>query len=129
MRKALISLIVCFAFALAWAGSASAAILQQTSPTPTTYVELIDFSVMTFSATGDETAMLVNVDVASFDSGCDAGDFSGFTPGSIALMQRGFCTFDDKAANAAAAGAVGALIFNNVPGFLGGTGDLTTIMT
>jgi PA domain/PEP-CTERM motif len=132
MRKALISCIAGFALTLVWASSASAAILQQITPIPTTYVLGFDFSVMTFSAIGDETAPLVNVDLVSgppSTSGCEATDFAGFTPGSIALMQRGTCSFDDKAANAAAAGAVGALIFNNVAGFLPGTGDLTTIMT
>lgn len=45
-------------------------------------------------------------------SGCFAADFVGFTPGRIALMQRGGCTPGEKAINAAAAGAVGALVFN-----------------
>ncbi len=45
-------------------------------------------------------------------SGCSAADFVGFTPGSIALMQRGGCSPGEKAINAAAAGAVGALVFN-----------------
>jgi Zn-dependent M28 family amino/carboxypeptidase len=39
-------------------------------------------------------------------------DFAGFTAGSIALVQRGFCTFALKATNALAAGAVGVIIFN-----------------
>jgi serine protease len=36
--------------------------------------------------------------------------------GAVALMERGDLTFSDKVANAAAAGAVGALIYNNVAG-------------
>ncbi|MGD9704732.1 MAG: M20/M25/M40 family metallo-hydrolase [Acidimicrobiia bacterium] len=45
-------------------------------------------------------------------SGCEASDFSGFTAGRIALIQRGTCDFAVKAANAQAAGASGVIIFN-----------------
>ena len=45
-------------------------------------------------------------------SGCEPSDFAGFTPGNIALIQRGTCTFLLKAQNAEAAGAVGVVIFN-----------------
>jgi Peptidase family M28/PA domain len=45
-------------------------------------------------------------------SGCSASDFSGFTPGNIALIQRGTCTFGTKVLNATAAGASGVVIFN-----------------
>jgi serine protease len=41
--------------------------------------------------------------------------------GAIALMERGDITFSEKVANAAAAGAVGALIFNSQPGAYAGT--------
>ena len=45
-------------------------------------------------------------------SGCTAGDFSGFVPGRIALIQRGTCNFGVKVQNAQAAGASGVIIFN-----------------
>ncbi len=45
-------------------------------------------------------------------SGCAASDFTGFTAGNIALIQRGTCTFAEKVANAEAAGASGVVIFN-----------------
>ena len=48
----------------------------------------------------------------SSTSGCEAADFAGFTAGNIALLQRGTCDFGVKVANAAAAGAVAAIIFN-----------------
>jgi serine protease len=41
--------------------------------------------------------------------------------GAIALIERGDITFAEKVANAAGAGAVGALIFNNQPGGYAGT--------
>ena len=50
--------------------------------------------------------------VSSSTSGCTAGDFSGFTPGRIALIQRGGCFFGVKVQNAQAAGASGVIIFN-----------------
>ena len=57
-------------------------------------------------------------------SGCLATDFPG-AAGKIVLIQRGTCTFEQKAQNAAAAGAVGVVIFNEgQPGrtdLLGGT--------
>jgi hypothetical protein len=49
---------------------------------------------------------------SSSTSGCTAGDFSGFVPGRIALIQRGGCNFGVKALNAEAAGASGVVIFN-----------------
>jgi Zn-dependent M28 family amino/carboxypeptidase len=45
-------------------------------------------------------------------SGCEAADFAGFTPGNIALIQRGFCYYSVKAMNAQNAGATGVIIFN-----------------
>ena len=49
---------------------------------------------------------------SSSTSGCTAADFSNFTPGHIALIQRGGCNFGVKVQNAEAAGAVGVVIFN-----------------
>jgi Zn-dependent M28 family amino/carboxypeptidase len=56
------------------------------------------------------------------DTGCQAEDFAGGDfAGRIALVQRGGCTFALKQANAADAGAVGAVVYNNVDGELNGT--------
>lgn len=41
------------------------------------------------------------------------GDFPATTRGNIALIERGELTFQEKAANAAAGGAVAAIVFNN----------------
>jgi len=48
----------------------------------------------------------------SSSSGCTMADFSGFTAGRIALIQRGTCNFGVKVQNAQAAGASGVIIFN-----------------
>jgi hypothetical protein len=45
-------------------------------------------------------------------SGCTPDDFTGFTAGRIALIQRGSCNFGVKVQNAEAAGASGVVIFN-----------------
>jgi Zn-dependent M28 family amino/carboxypeptidase len=109
--------------------------LEQTAPGSVTYVEGTDFAVMDQSDPGDVTAPVTAVDIvlapprAPVTSGCDGAfatdaagntvpdpggpdDFVGFPAGNIALIQRGTCTFETKAANAAAADAVGAIIFN-----------------
>lgn len=117
------------------AGSALAAALEQVAPLPATYAVEVDFRVMRYSGTGDVTAPVQAVDVflglgpTNSTSGCDAADFVGFAAGSIALMRRGVCTFDLKASNAEAAGAVGVLIFNYDAGVIFGTLDTNTTVT
>jgi Zn-dependent M28 family amino/carboxypeptidase len=91
--------------------------LQQTAPNPTTYVEGVDFGAITQTDPGDVTAAVTPVDLQlglgnTSTSGCEAADYAGFPAGNIALLQRGTCTFELKAENAAAAGAVGIVIFN-----------------
>src|SRR5215831_5849144 len=91
-------------------------VFERISPLPITYTLGVDFSVFTFSAAGDVTASVVAIPDQGLTSGCEAADFAGFSVGSIALIARGTCNFADKIANAAAAGAVAALISNNVAG-------------
>ena len=114
------------------------ATFARTAPSARTYVLQDDFATMDYSGSGDVTATVQAVDLvlppgpapSTSNSGCEAADFAGFTAGSIALMQRGTCSFAAKAANAQAAGAVAAVIFNEgqpgrvdtVLGTLGGPG-------
>jgi Zn-dependent M28 family amino/carboxypeptidase len=95
---------------------------QQISPTPTTYVNGVDYSTLTYSGSGDNTGALA---AATGDPrGCYAADWVGFAPGSIALVQRGTptgfpggaCTFRIKATNAVNAGAAAVIVYNNAPG-------------
>ncbi len=59
---------------------------------------------------------------ADATSGCEPGDFAaGAFTGKIALIKRGGCAFAVKQQNAAAAGAVAAVIYNNAEGVLSGT--------
>lgn len=81
---------------------------------------------MTYTAStpvGGIKAGLVAVPVdADGTTGCEPGDYaSGTFTGKIALIKRGGCTFAAKQANAAAAGAVGAIVYNNTDGLLSGT--------
>ncbi|MFE6102899.1 M28 family metallopeptidase [Streptomyces laurentii] len=92
------------------------------SPAPRDLV----INAMTYTAStpvGGIQADLAAVPVdADGTTGCEPGDFaSGTFTGKIALIKRGGCTFAVKQANAAEAGAVGAVIYNNTEGVLSGT--------
>ncbi|MFJ7205372.1 M28 family metallopeptidase [Streptomyces sp. NPDC098789] len=75
------------------------------------------------SPAGGVTAQLAAAPVdADGTNGCEPGDFAaGAFTGKVALVKRGGCTFAVKQTNAAAAGAVGAIIYNNTEGGLNGT--------
>jgi hypothetical protein len=87
----------------------------------------IDISLMSYTAStpegGIEAELVeVPVDPETGAGGCTPEEFDGgdYT-GKIALIKRGACTFASKQANATAAGAVGAIIYNNGEGALNGT--------
>ncbi len=98
--------------------------LIRVSPNPTTFVDGQDFLRNSFTPVipeGTATGPLVPVGIVIVDdddpansnsSGCEPEDFIGFPEGGIALMQRGTCPFAQKALNAEAAGAAGAVIMN-----------------
>jgi len=110
-------------------------ILQQLTPFSAVYPS----GEFTGTGYGTVTGAVVPVDVkiglpGDVTSGCEAADFAGFPAGSIALIQRGTCTFAMKALNAQAAGAIAVIIFNqgNTPdregliiGTLGGPNVVT----
>ncbi|MEV7418161.1 M28 family metallopeptidase [Streptomyces sp. NPDC089919] len=86
----------------------------------------VPIKLMSYTASGPEGGITAALAAAPVDAdgtnGCDAGDFAaGAFTGKIALIKRGGCTFAVKQANAAAAGAVGAVIYNNTAGALNGT--------
>ena len=95
-------------------------VFERVSPEPRTFTDK-EFATMSYSGSGDVTAKLQAVDVVvpigdnppnTSTSGCEPADFAGFAAGNVALMQRGTCSFAVKAQNAEAAGAIGAVIFN-----------------
>jgi Zn-dependent M28 family amino/carboxypeptidase len=110
------------AFEFLFNADATPPTLRQESPTPTTYVDGTEYASMTFSGSIDTTTAAVwAVDLqlpqapgpGATTSGCEAADFAGMPAGSIALMQRGTCTFGQKADAATAAGAIASIIFND----------------
>jgi Zn-dependent M28 family amino/carboxypeptidase len=93
------------------------ATLRQVAPGQVDYVEDVDYGVLAQTDPGSVTAPVTAVDLQlgvgnTSTSGCEAADFAGFPAGHIALIQRGTCTFELKGENAAAAGAVGVIFFN-----------------
>jgi Zn-dependent M28 family amino/carboxypeptidase len=117
-------------------GIVDSATIEQTAPGADTYVYGTDFVEMQYTPDGTADADVTAVDVnlegdRATTSGCEADDFADFPEGNIALIQRGFCFFRDKAQNAFAAGASAVIIFNqgNVDpsddrfGLFGGTLD------
>jgi hypothetical protein len=93
-------------------------VMHEDSPTPHSFALGTDFNPA--QVAGSPSAHLQPAGgivvpatpTPSSASGCQASDFAGFTRGNIALIQRGTCTFAQKVANAEAAGASAAVIFN-----------------
>jgi hypothetical protein len=91
-------------------------LLQQLTPINAVY----ETGTFTNSRSGDVTGNVIPVDInlvppRASTSGCEAADLAGLDfsrPSDIALIQRGTCTFADKALNAQAAGAEAVIIFN-----------------
>ena len=94
----------------------SRAVLARTAPSKRSYRRGRDFATLMFSGSGDVTARVIAVDLPARGeegtSGCEKRDFKGFKKGSIALLQRGSCTFRTKVARARSAGAAAVVIYN-----------------
>jgi Zn-dependent M28 family amino/carboxypeptidase len=102
--------------------------LSRVSPSPKTYVNAVDFRLMSGAGNSDVTGNLAR---PSGDvRGCFASDWAGVTP-DIAIVQRGtpagfpdnggVCSFRIKAELAKAAGAKAVIVYNNVAGVINGT--------
>jgi Zn-dependent M28 family amino/carboxypeptidase len=96
------------------------ATFRRTAPSEREYTAE-DFAVTAFSGSGSVSAPVQAVadnvvpptgPANSSTAGCEPEDYAGFVAGNVALVQRGTCTFGQKAAAAAAAGASALLIFN-----------------
>lgn len=102
-------------------------VLNQVSPTPTTYVPgdaedddqpTADFITMANSPTVELTNApvfpvggILDPPTGGSTSGCAAEDYAG-VEGKVALVQRGSCAFVDKWTLAQQAGATGVIIYN-----------------
>ena len=103
------------------------------SPNPRTYVDQVSFDTMDYSGSGDVTGDVKEVadnqfppgpTASSSNAGCEDADFVGDFTGKVALIQRGTCTFHDKALNAQNHGAAAVIIFNEGQADLGRDGLL-----
>ncbi|HEY9371058.1 M28 family metallopeptidase [Streptomyces sp.] len=84
----------------------------------------VEIKAMTYTKSTPVGGLKADLAAVPVDAttGCEPGDFaSGTFTGKIALIKRGGCTFAAKQENAAAAGAAGAIIYNNTAGALSGT--------
>lgn len=77
----------------------------------------LDANILTYTPGGSGTGSLILAN----NVGCTAEDYPIETEGNIAFVSRGTCPFSDKSVAARAAGAIGVIIFNNVPGSISGT--------
>src|SRR5262245_9963254 len=92
--------------------------VSQVSPTPTDY----ETDTYQYSGSGDVTGKVVPVNdnvspptpEPSSSAGCEPEDFvpADASAPQVALIQRGTCTFEQKAANAEAAGYDAVIIYN-----------------
>jgi hypothetical protein len=91
---------------------------SEVSPTARDFTLVTDWNPGTSNGTADADMqpaggiVLPPTPTSSSTSGCTPADFTGFTAGRIALIQRGGCNFGVKVLNAQAAGASGVVIFN-----------------
>ena len=111
MKSGLVALLL-LTSVVVWGGPI--ATFEQIFPTPTAYVQGTDFQTFDLSLLGSavgEVQALGNV-------GCAPSDFAGFTPGGIAMVNRGTCTYTAKGITAESAGAIGFIVVNNVAGLV-----------
>ncbi len=105
-------------FSFPWATTDQSRLVR-VSPNARTYTVGTDFRRFSSGSTDGAVTAPIQSPPGS-QNGCTAAAFVGFTAGNIALIERGpaGCTFNTKATNAKAAGAVGVLMYNNVGGAL-----------
>ncbi|WP_222195336.1 M28 family metallopeptidase [Modestobacter italicus] len=75
----------------------------------------VEVQALEFSPSGSVSGPLSTIAAGDATPGCEATDFTAANSGTVVLVPRGACTFAQKQQNAAAVGAVGVLVVNNVP--------------
>jgi subtilisin family serine protease len=80
-------------------------------------VAYLDLATTDLPPTSGNSAQIVHV-----GRGCSVplDPYLANPSGKVALIERGLCTFNEKYQRAIAAGAVGVIIYNNVPGLFAG---------
>lgn len=91
------------------------------------FLDELSPTAQSFSAnamSGSAVAAVAGVEIVDVGRGCLAsqGDVHSTNPsGKVALIVRGACSFAEKVQQAELAGAIGTVVFNNLPGNFGGT--------
>jgi subtilisin family serine protease len=75
----------------------------------------------------DDSTTTPDDEAGSIYDGCTALVNSDQLDGNIALIQRGYCTFDQKIANAGAAGAIAVVVYSNDMNLIVMDGDSTLV--
>ena len=75
----------------------------------------VEVQALEFSPSGTVSGSLSAVAADDATPGCEATDFPATVADTVVLVPRGVCTFAVKQQFAAAAGAVGVVVINNVP--------------
>jgi len=85
----------------------------------TKYTNGKDFQSFMFQGSGNVTGKLFKIP----SLGCQSADFQDFPSNgqTIALLERGNCTFRQKVLLAVQAGAIACLVYNNEPSLVAGT--------
>jgi hypothetical protein len=91
------------------------------------------FGATQYDVTADVVRIIDEGGDGTVNDGCEVAVNADALAGNIAIIDRGQCPFTQKALNAQAAGAVGAIIVNNIddgtPAPVGGTDAAVTIPT
>ncbi|KAF2016547.1 Zn-dependent exopeptidase [Aaosphaeria arxii CBS 175.79] len=74
--------------------------------------EVVEPGQFDYSPSGNGSAKLIVVN----NLGCEPADYPAELTGNIALISRGSCEFGLKSVYAGNAGAIGAIIYDNIPG-------------
>ncbi len=106
-------------YTLPYSGFGSPPVFAEVSPAATIYSVSTDFDAA-MAGNGDVTGQVQPVGgilipapaTPTSASGCASTDFNGFVPGRVALIQRGTCSYDQKASFAASFGASAVIIFD-----------------
>ncbi|WP_425310473.1 M28 family peptidase [Ammonicoccus fulvus] len=83
--------------------------------------ETIENTPMSYSPAAPDGGVTGPLATPKVATGCAPTDWAGFPAGSIAVVSRGICSFNQKSMEASKAGASAVIIYNNAEGALNGT--------
>ena len=78
-------------------------------------------SFQTIAMSGSAVGTLAGVEMVNVGRACNIDGLATSPAGKVALIVRGACSFAEKVQNAENGGAIGTVVYNNVPGLFAGT--------